>query len=161
MPTHEILNQPPPLTDYNLFSSDRALGEAVRREGADWASAALADFGIRLGRTETIDWGFQANQNPPVLHAFDRYGHRQDKVEYHPAWHELMALGVGAGVHAAPWEEPKSGAHVARAAAAFMLVQIESGVQCPITMTYGSVPALRGPKTGTPVVLAPLACLPE
>jgi len=143
MATHEILNQPPPLTDYNLFSSDRALGEATRREGADWADATLAEFGARLGRAETIDWGFQANQNPPVLRAFDRYGHRQDIVEFHPAWHALMALGVGAGVHAAPWEDPKPGAHVARAAAAFMLVQIESGVQCPITMTYGSVPALR------------------
>ena len=143
MATHEILNQPPPLSDYNLFSSDRALGEAARREGAGWADVALADFGARLGRAETIDWGFQANHNPPVLRAFDRYGHRQDMVEFHPAWHALMALGIGAGVHAAPWEEPKPGAHVARAAAAFMLVQSESGVQCPITMTYGSVPALR------------------
>ena len=143
MATHEILNQPPPLSDYNLFSSDRALGEATRREGADWADATLAEFGALLGRAETIDWGFQANQNPPVLRAFDRYGHRQDIVEFHPAWHALMALGVGAGVHAAPWEDPRPGAHVARAAAAFMLVQIESGVQCPITMTYGSVPALR------------------
>jgi putative acyl-CoA dehydrogenase len=143
MSTHEILNQPPPLADYNLFSSDRALGEAVRREGADWAGAALADFGIRLGRTETIEWGFQANQNPPILRAFDRYGHRQDKVDFHPSWHALMTLGIGEGLHAAPWAEPKPGAHVARAAGAFMLVQIESGVQCPITMTYGSVPALR------------------
>src|SRR6266446_6230190 len=143
MATHEILNQPPPLIEYDLFSSDRALGEATRREGAGWAGAALADFGARLGTAETIDWGFQANHNPPVLRAFDRYGHRQDMVEFHPAWHALMALGVGAGVHVAPWEDPKPGAHVARAAAAFMLVQIESGVQCPITMTYGSVPALR------------------
>src|SRR5207245_11539146 len=69
--------------------------------------------------------------------------HGQEKVACHPARQQLMARGVGAGVHDAPWEEPKSGAHVARAAAAFMLVQIESGVQCPITMTYGSVPALR------------------
>jgi putative acyl-CoA dehydrogenase len=143
MATHEILNQPPPLADYNLFSSDRALGEAVRREGAAWADAALADFGIRLGTSETIDWGFQANQNPPIPRAFDRYGHRQDKVDFHPSWHELMTLGIGEGLHAAPWAEPKPGAHVARAAGVFMLVQIESGVQCPITMTYGSVPALR------------------
>jgi putative acyl-CoA dehydrogenase len=143
MATHEVLNQPPPLIDYNLFASDRALAAAVRSEGAGWAAAELDALGARLGSAETIEWGFQANANPPVLRAFDRYGHRQDKVEFHPAWHRLMALGIGAGLHAAPWADPKPGAHVARAAGAFMLVQVESGVQCPITMTYGAVPALR------------------
>jgi putative acyl-CoA dehydrogenase len=143
MATHEILNQPPPLADYNLFGSDRALGETVRREGADWAAAALSELGARLGRTETINWGFQANRSPPELRTFDRYGNRLDEIEFHPAWHALMTLGIGAGLHAAPWAEPRQGAHVARAAGVFMLVQIESGVQCPITMTYGAVPALR------------------
>src|SRR5258707_5215779 len=143
MATHEVLNQPPPLVDYNLFAGDRALGEAVGREGAGWAAGELSALGKRLGSAETIEWGFAANQNPPLLHAFDRYGHRQDKVEFHPAWHALMTLGIGAGLHAAPWADPKPGAHVARAAGAFMLVQVESGAQCPITMTYGSVPALR------------------
>jgi putative acyl-CoA dehydrogenase len=143
MATHEVLNQPPPLVDYNLFASDRALAAAVGREGAVWATRELGELGARLGSAESMEWGFQANQNPPVLHAFDRYGHRQDKVEFHPSWHALMALGIGAGLHAAPWAEPRPGAHVARAAGAFMLVQVESGVQCPITMTYGAVPALR------------------
>jgi putative acyl-CoA dehydrogenase len=143
MATHEVLNQPPPLIDYNLFASDRALAAAIRREGAGWAAGELDALGARLGKAETIEWGVQANANPPVLHAFDRYGHRQDKVEFYPAWHQLMTLGIGAGLHAAPWADPKPGAHVARAAGAFMLVQIESGVQCPITMTYGAVPALR------------------
>src|SRR3954468_15422587 len=101
--THELLNQPPPLSDYNLFASDRALTEAVRREGAGWAAQELDALGARLGSAETIEWGFQANANPPVLHAFDRYGNRQDRVEFHPAWHRLMALGIGAGLHAAPW----------------------------------------------------------
>src|SRR6266851_5301633 len=143
MATHEVLNQPPPLVDYNLFAGDRALGEAVGREGAGWAAGELSALGGRLGSAETIEWGFQANANPPALRAFDRYGHRQDRVEFHPAWHALMTLGIGAGLHAAPWADAKPGAHVARASGAFMLVQIESGVQCPITMTYGSVPALR------------------
>src|SRR5260370_31305228 len=76
MATHEILNQPPPLADYNLFASDRALGEAVHRQGAGWAGAALADFGAKLGRAETIEWGFQANQSPPTLPALGPYSHR-------------------------------------------------------------------------------------
>ena len=141
--THEVLNQPPPLVDYDLFSSDRALQEAARREGADWALARLAGFGQALGRAETIEWGFQANRNTPVLQSFDRYGQRRDAVEFHPAWHSLMALAVGEGVHTGPWAEPRPGAHVARAAQVYMQCQIEAGVQCPITMTYGVVPALR------------------
>ncbi len=141
--THEVMNQPPPLVDYDLFSSDKALQEAVRREGADWAAPGLAGFGRALGRAETIEWGFQANRNPPVLHSFDRYGQRRDAVEFHPAWHSLMALAIGEGVHTGPWAEPRPGAHVARAAQVYMQCQIEAGVQCPITMTYGVVPALR------------------
>jgi putative acyl-CoA dehydrogenase len=141
--THEVMNQPPPLVDYDLFSSDRALQEAVRREGADWAEPRLAGFGQALGRAETIEWGFQANRNPPVLQSFDRYGQRRDAVEFHPAWHSLMALAIGEGVHTGPWAEPRPGAQVARAAQVYMQCQIEAGVQCPITMTYGVVPALR------------------
>ncbi|HEX9491430.1 MAG TPA: acyl-CoA dehydrogenase family protein, partial [Stellaceae bacterium] len=141
--THDVQNQPPALADYDLFASDRALSDAVAREGGGWASESLGAFGRRLGRAETIDWGFQANRNPPVLQSFDRFGHRRDVVEFHPAWHSLMTLAVAEGVHTAPWAEPKPGAHVARAATVYMLCQIEAGVQCPITMTYGVVPALQ------------------
>jgi putative acyl-CoA dehydrogenase len=143
MPTHDVSNQPPPLEDYDLFASDRALVEAVEREGAGWAAAELSALGRRLGSGETIALGFAANRYPPELKTFDRYGNRRDEVVFHPAWHRVMALAIEAGLHAAPWAEPRPGAHVARAAGAFMLVQIESGVQCPITMTYGAVPALR------------------
>jgi putative acyl-CoA dehydrogenase len=141
--THEVTNQPPPLVDYDLFDSDRALGEAVRREGAGWATDRLAAFGRALGRAETIEWGSQANRFTPVLQTHDRFGHRRDAVEFHPAWHSLMALAVAEGVHTAPWAEPRAGAHVARAAGVFMLAQVEAGVQCPLTMTYGVVPTLR------------------
>ncbi|HZB90957.1 MAG TPA: isovaleryl-CoA dehydrogenase [Stellaceae bacterium] len=141
--THEVMNQPPPLVDYDLYATDRALQEAVRREGASWAEERLAGFGQALGRAETIEWGFQANRNPPVLQSFDRYGQRRDAVEFHPAWHSLMALAIGEGVHTGPWAEPRPGAHVARAAQVYLQCQIEAGVQCPITMTYGVVPALR------------------
>jgi putative acyl-CoA dehydrogenase len=37
-----------------------------------------------------------------VLHTHDRYGHRVDEVEFHPAWHELMNVAIGSGLHAAP-----------------------------------------------------------
>jgi putative acyl-CoA dehydrogenase len=140
---HRAKNQPTPLQNYDLYRADTALQEAVTREGAPWAHDDLSRFGRLLGRAETIEWGALANRNPPILHGYDRYGDRLDAVEFHPAWHEMMALGVGAGVHAAPWAEPRPGAHVARAAKVMLLVQAEAGVQCPITMTYGVVPALR------------------
>ena len=141
--THEVLNQPPPLVDYDLFGSDRALMEAVMREGASWAIEELGAFGRTLGRAETIEAGRLANAYPPVPRLFDRYGRRIDEVEFHPAWHELMALAIGEGLHTRPWAEPRPGAHVARAAGVMLMVQIEAGVQCPTTMTYGVVPALK------------------
>ena len=141
--THEVLNQPPPLVDYDLFNTDRAIKEAVVREGAEWALDELGSFGRRLGRAETIEAGRLANAYPPVPRLFDRYGRRIDEVEFHPAWHELMALAIGEGLHTRPWAEPRPGAHVARAAGVILMVQIEAGVQCPTTMTYGVVPALK------------------
>jgi putative acyl-CoA dehydrogenase len=140
----EVTNQPPPLESYNLLRCDAALSEALVREGAGWAEAEMAALGDRLGRPETIALGFDANRHPPQLKIFDRYGHRIDEVEFHPAWHELMAIAVRAGLHCRPWADPRPGAHVARAAGVHMLVQVEAGVFCPIAMTFGSVPTLAG-----------------
>jgi putative acyl-CoA dehydrogenase len=124
------------MDDYNVFTGDRVLRDAVAREGAAWADQRLCAFGERLGSAEVIEWGVEANRNPPVLVG-------SETVEFHPAWHKLMALGVAEGLHTGPWSEPRSGAHVARGAAVVMLSQIEAGVQCPLTMTYGAVPALK------------------
>ena len=139
----EVSNQPPPLEPYNLFASDKVLAEGTRREKAGWAERDLTALGATLGKPETIKLGFDANRYPPVLRTFDRYGHRLDEVEFHPAWHELMAIALKAGLHSSPWAEPKAGAHVARAAGTYMLNQVEAGVYCPVAMTYGSVPTLR------------------
>jgi len=139
----EVSNQPPPLESYNLLGSDVVLREAVKREGANWAEAELSALGATLGKPDTIALGFAANRNPPTLKAFDRFGHRIDEVEFHPAWHELLTIAVSAGLHSSPWAKPQRGAHVARAAGTYMLTQIESGVYCPIAMTYGSVPTLQ------------------
>ncbi|HEY7213017.1 MAG TPA: acyl-CoA dehydrogenase family protein [Thermoanaerobaculia bacterium] len=139
----ETLNQPPPFEALNLFSADRPLAEALRREGAGWAEERVRAFGELVGRRETIAWGFQANGNPPSLCTHDRRGERIDEVEFHPAWHALMALGVEHGLHALPWREPRPGAHVARAAMFMLLAEVEAGVGCPLSMTYSAVPALR------------------
>jgi putative acyl-CoA dehydrogenase len=140
---HEVLNQPPPLTGYDLFSTDRALREAAAREGAGWACAQLEDFGRIAGSAEANEWAVLANENPPVLHTHDRYGHRRDEVQYHPAWHHLMRLAVAHGLHNLPWASPRPGAHVARAALAMLALENEAGHVCPISMTYSAVPVLR------------------
>ena len=138
----EALNQSPPLEEWNPYARHRVLVEAVRREGAAWAEERLVAFGALAGRRETIAWGFQANANPPVLRTHDRAGERIDEVEFHPAWHALMSLGVDHGLHALPWRERRPGAQVARAALFLTLSQIEAGVGCPLSMTCSAVPAL-------------------
>ncbi len=141
-PTHEVLNQPPPLEGYDLFTTDRVLGDAVEREGAAWARERLQRLGGEAGG-EALAWGRLANANPPVLRTHDRFGHRIDEVEFHPAWHELLRLAVHHELHGLPWRDPRPGAHVARAALFFVLAQAEAGHGCPISMTYSCVPALR------------------
>ncbi|HJU49752.1 MAG TPA: isovaleryl-CoA dehydrogenase [Pseudogulbenkiania sp.] len=138
----EVLNQPPPLVDYNLFSSDPALQEGVVREGAAWAREQLTHCGALLGRRDSFELGRLANRYPPLLHSFDAQGFRLDEVEFHPAWHTLMRGIVSRGLHCAPWEEPRPGAHVARAAAFLLQAQVEAGTLCPTTMTFGAIPVL-------------------
>jgi putative acyl-CoA dehydrogenase len=140
---HEVTNQPPPLVNYNLFESDLPLRESLEREGAWWAHHMVHELGRLAGTEEAIAWGFQANSNPPQLHTHDRFGNRIDEVEFHPAWHRLMEVAIGHGLHALPWREPRPGAHAARAAAFYVWSQVEGGHGCPVSMTYASVPALR------------------
>ena len=139
----EVFNQPPALENYNLFESDRPLREAVAREGGAWIEETAQEFGALLGRAETLQLGELANRYPPVLHTHDRFGHRIDEVEFHPAWHELMRLGISHGAHSLPWTSKKSGAHVARAALMMLSHQVEEGHSCPLTMTFAVVPSLR------------------
>jgi putative acyl-CoA dehydrogenase len=137
------LNQPPPLVDYNLFEADAPLRESLEREGGSWAQDMVGELGRLAGTQQAIDWGFQANAHPPVLHTHDRFGNRIDEVEFHPAWHRLMEVAVGHGLHALPWRESRPGAHAARAAAFYVWSQVEGGHGCPVSMTYAAVPALR------------------
>jgi putative acyl-CoA dehydrogenase len=144
----EVLNQAPPLTGYNLFLSDKTLAEAIRRAGAEWATKQLSDLGGILGSEEAQRWGFEANENEPVLHTHDRYGNRRDEVLFHPSWHNLMRTSVEYRLHSLPWVEmkkveKKEGAHVARAASMMMTAQNEAGHTCPISMTFSGMAALR------------------
>jgi len=141
--THDVLNQPAPLENYNAYTSDPALREALKQQGGEWAERELSAYGALTGG-EMIALGFAANENKPRFKPVDRYGHRVDQVEFHPAYHRLMALGIAHGVSNFAWRhEERAGAHVARAALMYLHSQPDQGTCCPLTMTYASVPVLR------------------
>jgi putative acyl-CoA dehydrogenase len=141
--THAVFNQAPPLEGIDVFSSNRPLVEAVEREGAGWVSARAGELGRFIGGQPQQQWGRLANENKPILRTFDRYGHRIDEVEFHPAWHSLMQMGVENELHSLPWTSDEPAAHAARAALYMTAMQAEAGFACPITMTFAVVPALR------------------
>jgi putative acyl-CoA dehydrogenase len=152
--SHQLApNQVPPLTGYNLLLSDPTLTQAVEREGAGWAGEQITELGRLLGTEEVQRWGFEANENKPVLHTHDRFGNRRDEVVFHPSWHNLMRTSVANRLHCLPWQsdlasagsaaDPRPGAHVARAALMMLTAQNEAGHTCPISMTFSAVAALR------------------
>ncbi|MDX2294430.1 MULTISPECIES: acyl-CoA dehydrogenase family protein [Streptomyces] len=143
-PSHTVTNQAPPLVGYDVYASDRALAEAVGRhlpaEVLDEAREELGALGRATGSEQVREWGEQANAYPPRLRTHDRYGHRIDEVEFHPAWHRLLGKAVAAGLTDA-WGRP--GGHVRRAAGFLVATQAEAGIGCPVSMTHAAVPALR------------------
>lgn len=140
--THEVTNQVPPLEGINLYRADLPLQEWVHRYQGDWADMQLNAYG-QLAGGALMEAGFLANENKPVFKSHDRYGHRVDTVDFHPAYHELMAAGIKAGITSAPWNDPRPGAQVARAATMYLHNQAEAGTSCPMTMSFACVPALR------------------
>lgn len=144
--THEVFNQSPPFEDIDLFAVDRPLADAVAANGGGDASGELSEFGGHWGSAAMAARGRLANENTPKLRTFDSRGNRRDEVEFHPAYHELMAHSAHAGVHNSTWNadgKPAGGAsEVVRAAKFYIAAQVETGHLCPITMTRASVAAL-------------------
>ena len=144
--THEVMNQSPPFEDVDLFALDRPLSDAVAANGGASAQQELSEFGRHWGSAAMAARGRLANENPPRLRTFDSRGNRRDEVEFHPAYHELMAHSAHAGVHNSTWTaqgKPAGGAsEVVRAAKFYMAAGVETGHLCPITMTRASVAAL-------------------
>jgi putative acyl-CoA dehydrogenase len=144
--TRDVFNQSPPFEDVDLFTCDRPLMEAVAANGGADATAELTEFGRHWGSAAMAERGRLANENTPKLKTFDARGFRRDEVEFHPAYHELMAHSAHAGIHNSTWNakgEPAGGAsEVVRAAKFFIAAQVETGHLCPITMTRAAVGAL-------------------
>ncbi|PZU89960.1 MAG: isovaleryl-CoA dehydrogenase [Shinella sp.] len=141
--THEVQNQPEVLKEYNVWETDAALREAVEHNGGGWAHEHLSEYGSLAGG-ELVRTGYEANENRPRLRSFDRYGRRIDEVEFHPAYHRLMAEAMKYGMNGFAWRNAnRDGAHVARAAVMYIGSQADAGVGCPMSMTHAAIPALR------------------
>ena len=148
-PTHAVTNQVQPLEDYNVFTGNQALRDALKFNAPDLDTSDLATLGERLGTVHYQTHARLANVYTPVLHAHDRFGRRIDQVEFHPSYHALMSLAAESGLHGTPWTEevaPTHGkyAHLRRAAGFTMFTELEPSILCPISMTYAVMPALHG-----------------
>jgi putative acyl-CoA dehydrogenase len=147
-PEAEFANQSPPYEDIDLFGSDRALRDAVASNAGSPESETLAAFGLRWGTADMFERGRQANAHPPRLETLDARGFRRDSVEFHPAYHALMAESVAEGLASSTWDADVTAApapapaQVLRAARFYMAAQVETGHLCPLTMTRAAVAAL-------------------
>jgi putative acyl-CoA dehydrogenase len=141
--THEVLNQAPPIVPYNVFEADRALGEALEREGGAWGIDRLRDTGELAGSAEAVEHADRAERNEPILRTHDRFGNRIDQVELDPSWHWSLRQAIEREIHSLPWRDPQPGAHTVRAALFVVWSQVGSGVMCPVSMTYAAIPPLR------------------
>src|SRR5437667_10245861 len=138
----EVLNRSPPFEDVDRFALDRRLVDAVTANGGASAAKELSEFGKHWGSAAMAARGRVANENTPKLRTFDSCGNRRDEVEFHPAYHELMAHSAHAGMHNSTWTaqgKPAGGAaELVRAAKFHIAAPVEPVHLCPITMTRGS-----------------------
>ena len=142
--THEVTNQPPPLTGSNAWRSDPLLMQ-LSEDFAEPVRKELDQLGRFVRTLEAQDLARIANSDTPKLKAFDRQGRRLDQVEFHPAYHALMRRSVSLGLHASVWENSnveKGVRHQARAARYYLMSELETGHLCPITMTNASLAAI-------------------
>lgn len=144
MATPDVRNQPPDFAGHDLFSTDATLTDALARWGSPGDRAELVALGTLANTAETQRLADAANEYVPVLRRYDRRGARIDEVDYHPAYHSLMATAVGHGLTAQAWTGPaNSGAHLRRAIGFLVWSQAEAGHLCPVSMTYAATPPLR------------------
>jgi putative acyl-CoA dehydrogenase len=146
MPETEFTNQSPPYEDIDLFGSDQPLRDAVESNAGGADRETLSAFGRRWGSADMFERGRQANAHPPRLEMLDARGFRRDTVEFHPAYHDLMAESVAEGLASSTWTAEAAPApapaQVLRAARFYMAAQVETGHLCPLTMTRAAVAAL-------------------
>ena len=143
--THEVTNQPPPLSGINAWRGDPLLvqlAEVFSEPGRARISTRSAASCCRRRRR---NWRASPTPRRRSCRTHDRQGRRIDLVEFHPAYHALMRRSVAGGLHSSIWEngaEETGKRHQVRAARFYLTAELECGHLCPITMTSASLAAL-------------------
>jgi putative acyl-CoA dehydrogenase len=130
------------LNDADAFGGDQIAAGAIAGR-APWAREAAARLGRQVWDPDLLATARDAHRHLPELRTHDRLGHRIDMVDFHPAYHALMAAGFGHGVHALAWTAGQPGAHLARAVLSYLWNQVDGGTACPTGMAYAAIPTLR------------------
>jgi putative acyl-CoA dehydrogenase len=160
-PTHEVLNQPPPLADVNAWLGDPLLREHAARFGAthpEFGRTAQA-LGGWVGSSAALLLADQANRFSPQLRTHDRFGQPLDEVEFHPAYHALMAASCEHGLKGWSWTHARTEASVERTVLYQLWNELEQGIACPTTMSFAAVAMLAfDPELSA--ALAPRVCAP-
>ncbi|WP_234413633.1 acyl-CoA dehydrogenase family protein, partial [Ideonella sp. A 288] len=141
--THEVRNQALPAAAFNAFTGDVVLREAIARD-APWAAERCAALGALAGDEAVQEVARLANRHVPELKTHDRFGHRIDWVDFHPAWHQLMTLAWQHEVHSLAWTTPQPHGHTARAVLSYLWNQVEHGTGCPTGMAYAAYAGFIG-----------------
>ena len=143
MKTHQVDNQSPIFENRNLYEVDKALQKVLLSSAGSWGQEEMEAFGAIMGAAKWIDKGRLANINPPIFKSHDAKGHMINEIEFHPAYHDLMELGIANKLHSQPWSDSKKGAQLVRMAKYYFYAQNEAGSGCPITMTFSCIPAIQ------------------
>lgn len=139
------LSQLMPDTDgINFYTADVNLGFLLRRylsaEDYQRAHDTLVEMGmVASGSMDQL--AEVANRQKPVLQSFDKRGQRIDEIVFHPAYHELEHIAyeqfaIAACTHrvgALGW--PGRVPQPVKFALAYLGMQAEAGVFCPVAMT--------------------------
>ena len=143
MDNHQVINQSPVFQNQNLFEVDKPLQQLLKLPETEWGIDQITEYGALMGDERWIKKGFDANNYSPQFHSHNTKGFRVDTVEFHPAYHDLMALAIKHQIHALPWTSAQKGAHRVRLALYYLHAQNEAGTGCPLTMTFSCIPALQ------------------
>ncbi|MEJ2864008.1 acyl-CoA dehydrogenase family protein [Actinomycetospora flava] len=130
------------LTGVNAFTGD-AVASGVVARWAPWAQERATALGAQVWDPRVLQAARDAQRHTPELRTLDRLGREVSDVDFHPAYHELMALGFGSGVHSLAWTAGEPGAHTARAVLSYLWNQIDGSTACPLGMAYACIPVLR------------------
>lgn len=137
------LNQAPVLENFNAFTANAALQDALHAYGGGWMNEQASAFGALMGSRDMQEAGHLANRHTPVLNTHDRFGNRLDVVEYHPAYHRMMEVSIHGQVHSIAWTSRQKGRYLAHSVLSYLKQQIDEGSSCPLTMTFAVVPSLE------------------